>query len=263
GDPYSPNGDGQTMVEAPMDHVREAMPGLLAAGSFVDLIAVAEELAVNNPLWLDPHRYTAAALDALGEEFLPAKRAVLAEVAALLARAPGLSSMTFNDGYPFADDDTKAWIQAEVAAAGGGGGGGGAPSRPKSYVDKPLGEARKLLASEQPVDALAVLAKAAMTAPTPLDRVRTKLALAQMCLDLQQIAIARAQLEELERVAEQHRLIDWQPEMCAELYAGLYSCLRVMNQGYEVPPEAREREQRAFERLCQLDASAAFKLMLG
>lgn len=261
GDPYAPGGDGRTMLDPPMDHVREALPSLLAAGSFADLLAAAEEVAASNVLWLDPHRYVAAALDGLGEEYAAAKQAVLGEVAVLLRRAPNMPQMTFNDGTPLADDDTKAWIQAEVAAGGGGGGGG--PARARSYVDKPLSEARKLLAGEQPVEALAVLSKAALAAPSPVDRFRTKLGLAQLCIELQQIVIARAQLEELERIAEHHRLLDWLPELCAEVYAGLYTCLRAMNQGYEVPPEAREKEQRVFERLCQLDASAAFKLTLG
>lgn len=260
GDPYAPGGDGRTMLDPPMAHVRDALPSLLAAGSFADLLAAAEEIAANNVLWLDPHRYAAAALDALGEEYAAAKQAVLGEVAVLLRRAPNMPQMTFNDGTPLADDDTKAWIQAEVAAGGGGGGG---PARPRSYVDKPLAEARKLLANEQPVDALAVLSKAALSAPSPVDRFRTKLALAQLCIELQQIVIARAQLEELERIAEHHRLVDWLPELCAEMYAGLYLCVRAMNQGYEVAPEAREKELRVFERLCQLDASAAFKLTLG
>jgi type VI secretion system protein VasJ len=36
-----------------------------------------------------------------------------------------------------------------------------------------------------------------------------------------------------------------------------------MNQMEEPTPEARARETAAFERLCQLDAAAALKLMLG
>ncbi|NUP96451.1 MAG: hypothetical protein HUU28_09830 [Planctomycetaceae bacterium] len=76
-------------------------------------------------------------------------------------------------------------------------------------------------------------------------------------------AIARAQLEELERIAEQHQLAGWQPDLCAELYGALYSCHRALNQGYEVAPEARLKEQSAFERLCQLDAAAALRISMG
>jgi type VI secretion system protein VasJ len=264
GEPYSPGDDGRTMIEAPMDHVKGALPTLLSAGSFADLLAAADECAANYPLWLDPHRYAAAALDGLGEGHEAAKRALVIEVGNLLLRAPNLPNMSFNDGTPFADDETKSWIQAEVTPVlGGGGGGGGAPARARSYVDKPVAEARGLLGNGQPADALAVLGKAAAAAPTAVDRFRTKLALAQICIELQQTAIARAQLEELEKIAEHHQLAAWQPELCAEVYAGLYTCYRTLNQGYEAAPEAREREQRALERLSQLDAGTAFKLLLG
>jgi type VI secretion system protein VasJ len=110
---------------------------------------------------------------------------------------------------------------------------------------------------------MALLEKAAAAAPTPVDRFRAKLAIAQICAQIQQFAIARAQLETLEQLIERHHLTAWQPDICAEAYGALFTCLRAMNQGYDAPPEARVKEAQAFERLCQLDAALAFKLMMG
>ena len=96
-----------------------------------------------------------------------------------------------------------------------------------------------------------------------MDKFRAKLAVAQICLQIGQLAIARAQLDGLERMARQHKLDEWDPELCAELYGALYTALRGLNAGYEVSEEARKRENEAFERLCELDAALAFRLSAG
>jgi type VI secretion system protein VasJ len=180
----------------------------------------------------------------------------------MLLRAPSMPELSFNDGRAFADDATRAWLTAEVMPVlGGGGGGGGGSATPKSYVDKPLKEARAMLAEERLADALEVLAKAAAAAPSPTDRFKVRLASAQMCIQVQQFAIARAQLEGLERIAEQHRLVEWEPALCAELYSALYAAHRALAQFEESTPEGRLRMASVFERLCQLDAGAAVKAL--
>ena len=111
---------------------------MAGASNWEALIATADVAGADNPLWLDPHRYISLAMDNLGEAYFAAKQALLVEVALLLQRAPELPTLTFNDGSPFADADTVAWIEAEVSKVLGSGG-GGAPAGPRSVLDKPLG----------------------------------------------------------------------------------------------------------------------------
>ncbi|NUQ74145.1 MAG: type VI secretion system domain-containing protein, partial [Polyangiaceae bacterium] len=144
---------------------------------------------------------------------------------------------------------------------GGGGGGGAAGGATRNYADKPLKEARALLAEERLADALALLAKAAQAAPSPSDKFKVTLASAQLCIQVQQFMVARAQLEGLEKMAEQHRLADWDPPLCAELYASLYTAHRAISQFEEPTPEGRARMSAIFERLCQLDAGAAVRAL--
>ena len=84
------------------------------------LLASIDEVVAEHRLWLDPHRYASAALDSLGHA--DAKVAYLKELALLLQRAPELVTLTFNDGVPFADEQTRAWIDAEVRPMLGAGG---------------------------------------------------------------------------------------------------------------------------------------------
>jgi type VI secretion system protein VasJ len=147
---------------------------------------------------------------------------------------------------------------------GGGGGGGGGPR--VSPIESKLNEARALLAGGGALpDAVQLVMKAAAGAQTPLDRLRGKLAVAQICIQGEQFWVARAQLDGLDRMVEQHRLWEWEPALCVEFYSAFYIAQRAMNAalGGEAPPEARARENAAFERLCQLDAGAALKFTLG
>src|SRR5262249_52947064 len=112
--------------------------------------------------------------------------------------------------------------------------------------------------------AFAILHKAAKAAQAPADRFRARLAIAKMSLQVGQMGIAKAQLEGLERTAAYHHLSEWQPDLCADLYSALFQVHRAQNAafGMEVPAEARAKETSAFEKLCELDSSAALKLLM-
>lgn len=112
-------------------------------------------------------------------------------------------------------------------------------------------------------NAVAVIAKVLVTATKPVDRFRGKLEIAKLCLQGEQYGIARAQLDGLDKQAADHRLWDWDPALCAELYEAQFLAQRGVNRMEEPTPEARTREATAFERLCQLDAGAALRLMIG
>jgi type VI secretion system protein VasJ len=251
------------MIPPPPSEAREAMERFVAAENWAGLIESADATASEYILWLDPHRYVALALEKLGAD--AARVSLMREVAALLSRAEGLHTLTFNDGTPIADADTQAWITDEVLKAfgGGGGGGGGAVKKSGSPVDGAINEAKNLAANGQLPEAMAAIAKVLPATPKPSDRFRGQLEMAKLCLQAGQFAIARAQLEGLDRQAERHHLAEWEPALAADLYGALFSAHRGMSSMEEVTPEARARQTAVFERLCQLDAGAALRLMAG
>ena len=259
-----PDDANTTHVQSPLEYIRAGFDELVAAANWEALIHRADEVVVEHVFWLDAHRYISNAMDQLGEAYLPPKQAVLTEVAQLLTRLPTLQTLLFADGVPFADSLTVEWITNEVLPVlGSGGGGATMAAGPRSSLDKPLAEARGLIANGQLPEAVSVVAKAVASAPTPLDKFKGKLALAKLCLEAQQFGIARAQLEGLERLVELHRLIEWEPALCADLYGSLFLAHRGANENVGVSPEVQARENAAFERLCQLDPASALKLTLG
>src|SRR5262249_4153455 len=151
-------------VPAPPGHYKDHLEGLAGAGDWQTLVNAVEELVPDWPLWLDPHRYAAQALDGLGEPYANAKHALLREVGMVLARVPELADLAFNDGTPFADPVTKQWIEGEVKSVMGSGGGGG-PAVNK--VEAKVNEARNMVTSGALPDAVQLLVKTAAAALSP------------------------------------------------------------------------------------------------
>ncbi len=262
-DAAPPATDGKTLVPPPPDGLKAAWDGLAGTDDLA-LISQAEEAAADYVLWLDPHRYVINAMDRLGALFIKAKEALVVEVAIMLKRAPTLPNLAFSDGTPLADGQTKMWLESAVLSAlgGEGGGGGGGSGAGPSPLDEPLAEARGLAVKGQLGEAITVISKAAAAAPSPADRFRGQLALAQLCLQSGKFDVARAQLDGLTEVIRRHDLTAWQPELCAEVFAGLYAAHSALNEGEgeDVPADRLAAQQAAFEQLCQLDPAAALKL---
>ncbi|HHH28924.1 MAG TPA: type VI secretion system protein TssA [Polyangiaceae bacterium] len=273
--PPAPN-ENKTMVPPPPPHVTGALESLAGSNDWLNLLNAAELHAGNYILWLDPHRYAATAMSALGALFMKAKDELLLQVALVLKRVPNLPTLAFSDGTPFADGATQMWIEAEVlpVLASGEGGGGGADT---SALGEALKEARDLAVKGELGKALDAVALATASAGTPVDRFRGQLASAQLCLGAGQHAIARSQLEGLTQQIEAHQLTSWDPAICAEVYGGLYSAIKSLNddkrpknpqqaaqmaqQGAPaVSPEDEAAEKAAFEMLCRLDPARALKL---
>jgi len=121
---------GRTMLPPPEQAMKNALLNLLAQGRNLDAALAAEEQVTASLFWLDPHRVAARGLAALGPDYAAASEAVGAEVRLFLAWLPGVERLSFSDGTPFADAETRAWLSSlngtgtDSAGAGGSAGGG-------------------------------------------------------------------------------------------------------------------------------------------
>ena len=274
----APQANGNTFMPPPGGHIKGMLDGLLQSQDWLALLNAAENQAADNPLWLDPHRYSATAMAALGALFMKAHKEMLTQVALFMRKLPGLPNLKFMDGSGFADGATVMWLESEVAPVlGGDGDGGGGGGGAASALAEPIKEARDLAVKGELGKALDVIINAANGAPSPADKFRGKLAAAQLCLGASQWPIARSQLEGLTHMIAAHSLAEWDPRLCAEVYAGLYQSIHQMNEELRpdnpqvaaaaaasgdplVPLEEEAAERAAFEMLCRLDPATALKL---
>lgn len=99
---------------APATEKRQELIRLAQENDWPELLASAES-AVASPsgrVWLDIHRYSWQACDALG--FDAAAKAIGSELKALLADFPNLPTWKFNDETTVASDATQAWLKENV-----------------------------------------------------------------------------------------------------------------------------------------------------
>lgn len=106
--------DGKTRIEPPKPDQRAQLKRLYLQQSWRELIEEADSLLSRgaNHLWLDVQWYLHQALMKSGRE---AEAAIIqADLKGFLSRLPGLETLAFNDGTPFADEVTLNWIQQQV-----------------------------------------------------------------------------------------------------------------------------------------------------
>lgn len=101
---------GRAPLEPLPPGIRTQCESMLRSGKWTDLLDASESAfaAPQHRFCLDLHRYSAAALEHL--DHTTARTALLAELAGLLHRVPGLLDLQARDGTPLADPDTRTLL---------------------------------------------------------------------------------------------------------------------------------------------------------
>ncbi|WP_039058497.1 type VI secretion system protein TssA [Enterobacter sp. Bisph1] len=106
--------DGRTRIEPPKPDQRALLKRLYLQQSWLELLEHSDDMFTRgaNHLWLDLQWYIHQALLRSGQDALAA--IIQNDLCGLLARLPGLETLAFNDGTPFADEVTTHWIRQQV-----------------------------------------------------------------------------------------------------------------------------------------------------
>jgi len=259
-----PNEAGKSRVPAPQAATRQALTGLLEQGDWPGLVAACEQRLAVEPLWLDPQRWAVQGLRKLGDGYAAAAVAVVAAVRLLLTRLPGFHLLTFADGTPFADGETRMWIDTEVLATGGapaagGGGEGGGEASPWAEAEQ---EARATAAGGDLKAGLALLQEGARTAASDGERFHWRLAAARLCHTVGRADLAVPLLEALDEEVQARDLAGWAPELARTVLATLVEAHKGAGKRRATPEEVQRLEVLQ-ARLCRLDVVAALDLEGG
>lgn len=258
-----PDDGGTTRLEAPLDRRRTYLLGLLDSGDYATLVEEGEKSFQSGTfhVWLDLQRILAGALRNLGTPYAPVHRAVLADTALLIDRLPGLPTLSFSDGTPFADPLTQDWLDETVRPLlddDDRSAGRPAPSEGDLPATRHYGEAREVLSGGSLEDALAVMNTGAAEDATGKDTFHRRLYIATLCLKGGQPAVARPVLDRLGDAVDQHDLATWDPTLALEVWTHQCRCYDRLAQ--DAPPDEKagllDRADRAFDRICEIDAAA-------
>lgn len=228
-------------------HIRD----LLGAGKHADALLELEAVTARAPFWLDGQRLGWECLKALKAD--QASREIEVQAALFIQRLPGLETLNFHDGTPFADAQTRGWISANVMPHLRGP--EPAPVRPPSHCttepawESALREAVPIAEKSGLKVAVQHFKQAMKVATAGRERFLWQLALARLCIEARQYELAKTQLEALYQLLEQQRLGEWEPALALETLGLLHNCCELLPQNHAV----RERKEEVHRRLCHLD----------
>lgn len=249
-DPPPADAGGKTKV--PPFARRDMCDKLLANQKWEAVLEETESALGQSRFCVDLNRLSFQALEGLGSGTEAARNAIAGETAALLIRMPTLPDLTFANGAPFADDDTKKWI-AEVVLVGkdGGTGGGG------NEADEAFEEVRKLMKGGKAAEGMQLAMELVDASGPGRRRFSRRLALAEACLEAGQGLVARGMFAALEQELRDRNLVEWEPALAGRCLTGLVKAIRKTT---NPKTPAYDGAQQAYERLCLIDPAAAVKL---
>ena len=202
--------------------------------------------------WLDLQRYVVRACQELGGFYEPVRRAILAELRALLETFPQLPEMTMMDDMPTANADTVGWLKKQSLRPSEAGeeslhNGASSPSRTFELAMQAAGSGRPEVCTE-------LLTREIAQEPSGRGRFQRRLQIARLCEANGNDGIAITILQEAATEIESKRLEEWESrEMLAATLGLLYRCL-VKTDG------SSDERDRVYTWICRLDPIEAMKL---
>lgn len=102
---------GATALMAPPVAIADAFATICATGNAEGIIAFCEARILAFPFWLDLDRQSARGYGMLGEQGAPMRQAVIKNTLSFIERLPGVETLAFSDGTPFASEETLQWLE--------------------------------------------------------------------------------------------------------------------------------------------------------
>ncbi len=255
-DQAPPNKDGATQLNPPPADKRKQLQAKFEAKQYSELLPELEQTLMRAGFWLDGQRLAAGALREMGGEYAAAFDVVVGEFGQFVRRVPAVADLSFADGTPFADDQTRLWLRDEVLAAPQGeGGGDGGEAQP--WVEA-AAAARADLVKGDAGKAVKHFEAGLSGAASARERFCWRLALAELMVRAGRVEVAIPILEAAEGELERHAIGEWEPALAASLYRTLGAAYRKAGND-ESDPDLAARRARTHARLCSIDPISAIQ----
>lgn len=256
--------DGRTRLPPPDGQVQTVLSGFRENGDWENLLKAAEPRLPRFVFWLDLNHDVARALGHLGAQYEPARKTVCEETAFLVYRLPGLENLSFSDGTPFANSETRGWVR-EIAIGGENSGEGlpaslttSATLQEDDLTRSGKQRAQRLVKGGKFFEAVDLLQKQLHNTSSRKERLLWRLALSQLLIQSKNTRLVLPHLEEIFRDVDHYRLEEWDPALAL-------SALKVVWTGLNTQREqtTKERGTEVLNRIAKLDLNEAARLERG
>lgn len=247
--------DGRTGI-SPLDpDLRNELDEMLNRRRWAVLLDKSEDALGQNLFCMDLNRYSALALEGLGEGHRLAKDALVSEVRAFLARFPKVPQLSTREGGSCTSPQAALWLEAEVTPPAAS---GLTPPASGASGALDLEEAQKLLRTGKVEEAIALLGGQIQSAGNGRERFRLRLALAEMAIAGGKPRLGAALYESLDRESQNRALEEWEPELAVQCLVGLLSSAKAgMGSGATLAQDFAS----PYGRLCRLNPEAALRIV--
>lgn len=222
-----------TNIEPPNDIVRRLMSQWFNENKYDILIPRIElEFIRDNSefrYWFDAQRFLVQSLEAKSGNYGMAAQDIKFHLARLLKRLPDLPDLIFSGGeVPFADKQTKQWLDevSRSASSGGGSCGGSAISIPivDAVYDDIKSEYQHAL-NELPAqfeENFEKMRQGLSSDERTKGKFLRRLNLANYCYEAKHYNVAKVYLEELKALIDELKLGEWEPALSVSAWQSLY-----------------------------------------
>lgn len=239
---------GKTHLPGPVPQVLEALNAMQARQSDEDLLRFAEAQLPIFPFWLDLNCIAAQALARLGGLHESARLEVQGATAWLVMRLPGIEFLAFANDVPFANAETRQWLQTLTSASQK------TDTGQADVVQSVAAKARALAVDGGIAAAAHLLQDALVQAATPVQRFKLRTHLCELLLaerpGANLLPFARMLVDEIDRF----HLTQWDPEVAI---LGLSAAWRIFSNDDDLKGEA----DALLTRLASIDVDAAVRLV--
>jgi type VI secretion system protein VasJ len=260
-DGLPPATDGRTPITPPAYYVMDRLKTVRESGDGEAVITAAEEYLYEFIFWLDLNRLVAEAMESLGNPYRDAQVAVCQETAFFIHRLPGLEELSFADGTPFADDDTKKWLKKIAFNVGTIGVAAspllfsGSTDSEADLIRKEVEEARALITEKKLMEATERLQQKLRGCYSEKERLHWRLAISRLFLSTDNVQLSLSHLTQILKDIEKYRLEEYDPIFALE-------CLKLIWLGFHSQSDDTSREKAAemLQRIGRLDMVEAIRL---
>jgi type VI secretion system protein VasJ len=256
-----PASDSQTQIPAPAPQILQQLLEFKENGNWNALIMAAEQRLSQYIFWFDLNRLVAEALSSLGDGYENAHETVCQETAFFIHRLPGLVGMTFSDGTPFADPETRQWLKGIALGAGSFADSavptltGATGADETGRMSHTLAEAQALAKKKKLLEAVQLLQTELKNCPSQQEALMWRLALCRMLIGSKRMDMAVPHLELILKDIETYRLETWDPQLALD---GLKLLWTAYNS--HTGTEAKGKAEAVLNQIAKLDPAEALKL---
>jgi type VI secretion system protein VasJ len=256
-----PESNGQTRIPPPAPQIRRALLDLRESGNWNALIMSAEQRLSQFIFWFDLNRFSAEALASLGNGYQNACEAVCQETAFFIYRFPTLAELSFADGCPFADPETRQWLNDIAIGANSVAAAGAAMSEPAAAAPKTdhmantWAKAQGLAKKKKLPQAVRLFQTELKNCDSQQEALMWRSALCRILIGSKRTDMALPHLELILNDIETYRLVNWDPQLALD-------GLKLVWTGYtqHTDKEVKRNAQAVLSQIAKLDPAEALSL---